>query len=97
MPSIRRMPTCSSMHSGLFEEDHSLDVAVLWGEGGAFSAGADLKSLTSRGVFAPENRHTHGSLEYPEDGSAPPGGPLGKTSFFTSKMKECVHAIHTIF
>lgn len=31
-----------------FDRDEQADVAVLWGEGGAFCAGADLKSLADR-------------------------------------------------
>lgn len=60
-----------------FDADDSLDVAVFWGEGGAFCAGADLKSLARRGIATPENRHTHKSLEYPTDGSPVPRGPMG--------------------
>jgi len=68
-----------------FDADPEADVAVLWGEGGAFCAGADLKSLARRGIATPENRATHRSLEFPEDGSAPPRGPLGPTRLFLDK------------
>ena len=68
-----------------FQDDQEADVAVLWGEGGAFCAGADLKSLAQRGIATPENRATHRSLEFPEDGSAPPRGPLGPTRLFLDK------------
>ncbi len=68
-----------------FDRDEDADVAVLWGEGGAFCAGADLKSLARRGIATPENRATHRSLEYPDDGSAPPRGPLGPTRLFLNK------------
>jgi enoyl-CoA hydratase len=67
------------------DRDDEADVAVLWGEGGAFCAGADLKSLARRGIATPENRATHRSLEYPADGSAPPRGPLGPTRLFLDK------------
>jgi enoyl-CoA hydratase len=68
-----------------FDADDTLDVAVVWGEGGSFCAGADLKSLASRGIATPENRQTHRSLEYPEDGSPPPRGPIGPTRLQLSK------------
>lgn len=68
-----------------FDQDEQVDVAVLWGEGGAFCAGADLKSLAKRGIATPENGATHRSLEYPEDGSPPPRGPLGPTRLFLDK------------
>lgn len=68
-----------------FDRDDDADVAVLWGEGGAFCAGADLKSLAKRGIATPENRATHRSLEYPTDGSPPPRGPLGPTRLFLGK------------
>lgn len=60
-----------------FDSDDTADVAVLWGEGDAFCAGADLKSLARRGIATPENRHTHKSLEFPNDGSPVPRGPMG--------------------
>jgi enoyl-CoA hydratase len=68
-----------------FDKDQDADVAVLWGEGGAFCAGADLKNLAKRGIATPENRATHRSLEYPTDGSAPPRGPLGPTRLLLDK------------
>jgi enoyl-CoA hydratase len=68
-----------------FDRDDSLDVAVLWGEGGAFCAGADLKSLAKRGISTPENRQTHRSLEFPTDASPPPRGPLGPTRLQLNK------------
>lgn len=37
-----------------FDADSKAHVAVLWGEGGAFCAGADLKSLAEHGVATPE-------------------------------------------
>jgi enoyl-CoA hydratase len=63
-----------------FDADATADVAVLWGEGGAFCAGADLKSLARRGVATPENRATHRSLEFPAERDGPvPRGPMGPT------------------
>jgi enoyl-CoA hydratase len=49
-----------------FDTDEKSDVAVFWGEGGAFCAGADLKSLASRGIATQENTATHKSLEFPK-------------------------------
>src|SRR5690348_15300936 len=60
-----------------FDVDETADVAVFWGEGGTFCAGADLKSLAARGIATPENRSTHRSLEFPKDGSRVPRGPMG--------------------
>ncbi|MES2999780.1 MAG: crotonase/enoyl-CoA hydratase family protein [Pseudomonadota bacterium] len=60
-----------------FDSDDSADVAVFWGEGGAFCAGADLKSLAARGIATPENRQTHRSLEFPTGGGPIPRGPMG--------------------
>lgn len=68
-----------------FDADETADVAVLWGEGDAFCAGADLKSLAKRGIATQENRHTHRSLEYPKDGSAVPRGPMGPSRLHLSK------------
>src|SRR5215831_13538395 len=60
-----------------FDADETADVAVFWGEGGAFCAGADLKSLATRGIATPENASTHRSLEFPRDGGPVPRGPMG--------------------
>lgn len=68
-----------------FDADDSLDVAVLWGEGGAFCAGADLKSLAQRGIATPANRATHRSLEFPADGGEVPRGPMGPTRLALGK------------
>jgi enoyl-CoA hydratase len=68
-----------------FDTDDTADVAVLWGEGGAFCAGADLKSLAKRGIATPGNRHTHRSLEFPTDGGPVPRGPLGPTRLGLNK------------
>jgi len=42
-----------------FDGDEAADVAVFWGEGGAFCAGADLKSLAIRGIATRDNAKTH--------------------------------------
>lgn len=68
-----------------FEVDESADVAVIWGEGGAFCAGADLKSLAARGIATRENSATHRSLDFPEDSGPIPRGPMGPTRLRLSK------------
>jgi enoyl-CoA hydratase len=68
-----------------FDADESVDVAVFWGEGGAFCAGADLKSLSARGIAAPENASTHKSLEFPKDGGQVPPGSMGPSRLRLSK------------
>lgn len=68
-----------------FDRDEHADVAVLWGEGGAFCAGADLKSLTARGIATAENRSTHRSLEFPGGSGPVPRGPLGPTRLMLGK------------
>lgn len=68
-----------------FEADENANVAVLWGEGGAFCAGADLKSLAARGIATSENSVTHRSLEFPGDTSPIPRGPMGPTRLRLSK------------
>jgi enoyl-CoA hydratase len=68
-----------------FDRDDAADVAVLWGEGGAFCAGADLKSLAARGIATPENASTHRSLEFPKDDGLIPRGPMGPTRLRLSK------------
>lgn len=54
-----------------FDADDSAAVAVFWGEGGSFCAGADLKSLAVRDVTKPS------LLEFPKDGGPVPRGPMG--------------------
>ena len=57
-----------------FEQDDSASVAVLWGEGGAFSAGWDLKQAA-----ALENDQFFESRNMPKDGSEVPPALLGPT------------------
>lgn len=58
-----------------FQDDANARVAVLFGEGGAFCAGWDLKYGSSlAGQLRPLQE-----LDFPQDGSAPPRGPLGPT------------------
>ena len=68
-----------------FDTDEASDVAVLWGDGGAFCAGADLKSLARRGIATRENASTHKSLEFPRDGGSVPRGPMGPSRLRLSK------------
>jgi enoyl-CoA hydratase len=59
-----------------FDKDPAAKVAVLWGEGGAFCAGWDLKYCASL-IEKPEDLH---SIDYPlDDRKAIPRGPLGPT------------------
>lgn len=53
-----------------FNDDTSASVAVLWGEGGAFCAGFDLKYAGS--MLGAERALD--ALAYPEDDATPPGG-----------------------
>src|SRR5688572_20875480 len=59
-----------------FDSDPDASVAVLWGEGGAFCAGFDLKYAGSL-VDDPGTLH---EIDYPlDDRNAIPRGPLGPT------------------
>lgn len=59
-----------------FDADPEAAVAVLWGEGGAFCAGWDLKYCASL-IESPEALH---DIDYPLDDRKPiPRGPLGPT------------------
>ena len=59
-----------------FNADAGASVAVLWGEGGAFCAGFDLKHAASR----ERGRSPLDALAYPDDEAAPlPRGPMGPT------------------
>jgi enoyl-CoA hydratase len=62
-----------------FDSDTGADVAVFWGEGGAFCAGADLKRLAAR------DPDVKSPLEYPSDGGAIPRGPMGPSRLSLSK------------
>src|SRR5579864_4274892 len=68
-----------------FDADATADVAVFWGEGGAFCAGADLKSLATRGIATRDNASTRPSLDFPKDGGAVPRGPMGPSRLTLSK------------
>ncbi len=64
-----------------FEADSQASVAVLWGEGGAFCAGWDLKYGSS---LAGQARPL-AELDFPVDGSPLPRGPMGPTRLDLSK------------
>jgi enoyl-CoA hydratase/carnithine racemase len=58
-----------------FNDDPDASVAVLWGEGGAFCAGFDLKAAAA---LADDPRPMH-EIAYPLDDRPPPRGPMGPT------------------
>ncbi len=64
-----------------FEQDEEADAAVLWGAGGCFCAGADLKAVAA-------------GAEFPlaEDGD----GPLGPTRMFLTKPVVAAVAGHAV-
>ena len=64
-----------------FEADPDASVAVLWGEGGAFCAGWDLKYASALQGRAKPLR----DLDFPKDGSTPPRGAMGPTRLALSK------------
>jgi enoyl-CoA hydratase len=63
-----------------FDRDESAHVAVFWGEGGAFCAGWDLKSVSSL-----DHANPVGALDFPEGGGKAPRGPLGPSRLELSK------------
>jgi enoyl-CoA hydratase len=68
-----------------FDSDPGARVAVLWGEGGAFCAGWDLKyatTLTDRDKFQEEMVD---GLAFPTGANPAPRGPLGPTRMELSK------------
>ena len=64
----------------IFDKDNTADVAVFWGEGGAFCAGANLKRVATR-----DNKKMRGALDFPNDGGAIPRGPMGPSRLELSK------------
>ncbi len=64
-----------------FDADPDSSVAVLWGEGGAFCAGWDLKYASALKGSAKPLRE----LDFPADGSKPPRGAIGPTRLDLSK------------
>jgi enoyl-CoA hydratase len=74
--------SADALHDALvaFDRDPSQHVAVLWGAGGAFCAGWDLKhvsTLTAKEQLA--------ALDFPSGGGKAPRGPLGPTRLELSK------------
>lgn len=68
-----------------FDRDDSAAVAVLWGEGGAFCAGWDLKygaTMADRDKFDAEIVR---GLAFPQGANEAPRGPLGPTRMELSK------------
>jgi enoyl-CoA hydratase len=63
-----------------FDADRSANVAVFWGEGGAFCAGWDLKSVSSL-----DQNNPVGALDFPKGGGKAPRGPLGPSRLELSK------------
>jgi enoyl-CoA hydratase len=63
-----------------FEADEGASVAVFWGAGGSFCAGADLKAVASGGGVSATG------LRFPDDpAAATPRGPMGPTRLGLSK------------
>jgi enoyl-CoA hydratase len=63
-----------------FDADPGADVAVFWGEGGAFCAGWDLKTVSDLDLADPV-----GNLNFPAGGGKAPRGPLGPSRMELSK------------
>ena len=75
-----RAPTRWSRPSSSSMPTSRANVAVFWGEGGAFCAGWDLKSVSSLDQSNPV-----GSLDFPKGGGKAPRGPLGPSRLELSK------------
>jgi len=71
-----------------FDKDATADVAVFWGEGGAFCAGADLKRVATR-----DNRKLRNVLDFPKDGGAIPRGPMGRQGWNSPSFRSGVGMI----
>lgn len=70
---------------GEFEADASALAAVLWGEGGAFCAGWDLKFASTLGEREAFQREVADGLGFPTGANEAPRGPLGPTRLELSK------------
>lgn len=57
-------------------EAFDADLDAIWGEGGSFCAGWDLKSVSSL-----DRQDPVGKLAFPEGGGKPPRGPLGRRAW----------------
>jgi enoyl-CoA hydratase/carnithine racemase len=63
-----------------FDADSKANVAVFWGEGGAFCAGWDLKAVSGLDQDNPVK-----TLDFPKGGGKAPRGPLGPSRLELSK------------
>ena len=68
-----------------FDQDPSASVAVLWGEGGAFCAGADLKYASTLTDRERVDAEVIDGLAFPTGANSAPRGPLGPTRLELSK------------
>ena len=68
-----------------FDADEAASVAVLWGEGGAFCAGWDLKFASTLSDRATFQRDVVDGLAFPTGANDAPRGPLGPTRLELSK------------
>lgn len=68
-----------------FDADPSASVAVLWGEGGAFCAGWDLKFASTLADRESFRREVSEGLAFPTGANPAPRGPLGPTRLELSK------------
>jgi enoyl-CoA hydratase len=68
-----------------FDADPSASVAVLWGAGGAFCAGWDLKYAATLADPDAFRRDMVEGLAFPQGANPPPRGPLGPTRLELSK------------
>jgi enoyl-CoA hydratase len=64
-----------------FDRDEAQSVGVLWGAGGAFCAGFDLKHAAAQ----LGQRNPMATLDFPADGGPVPRGPMGPTRLQLSK------------
>lgn len=72
-------------HFEAFERDPEARVAVLWGEGGAFCSGWDLKYASTLADRAKFDEQIVRALAFPMGANAAPRGPLGPTRLELSK------------
>jgi enoyl-CoA hydratase len=63
-----------------FDRDPAANVAVFWGEGGAFCAGWDLKAVSDLDQSNPV-----GNIDFPKNGRDTPRGPLGPSRLELTK------------
>jgi enoyl-CoA hydratase/carnithine racemase len=67
------------------DADPGTAAIVFWGEGGAFCAGWDLKYAQAFTEPTRFEREIVAGLAFPEDGAAPPRGPMGPSRLEMSK------------